>query len=244
VDSELALILLGAFAGGFVNGLTGFGTGLTAMAFWLHVIGPTLAAPLVLICSVVGQAQTLPRIWRELDWRRLLPFIAGGLAGVPLGAQLLTRIDAGLFKAAVGALLVCYSAGMLLLKPRFGTAAGGRIADGLVGLCSGFLGGLAGLSGVLPTIWAAIRGWSKVESRCVFQAFNLAILSAALIAYLLADLLTADVGRLVVMAAPGTLIGVWSGYFVYSRLTDRGFHVIVLLLLLMAGIMLIAANLV
>jgi hypothetical protein len=110
-------------------------------------------------------------------------------------------------------------------------------------LCGGVLGGLAGLSGVLPTVWAALRGGNKVESRCMFQAFNLTILSGALIAYLLAGLLTAEIGRLTLMAAPGTVIGVWSGYVVYSHLTDRGFHVVVLLLLLLAGILLIAANL-
>jgi uncharacterized membrane protein YfcA len=31
----LAMLLIGALAGGFVNGLTGFGTGLTALPLWL-----------------------------------------------------------------------------------------------------------------------------------------------------------------------------------------------------------------
>lgn len=242
MTTELTFILLGALAGGFVSGLTGFGTGLTAMAFWLHVIGPTLAAPLITICSVIGQVQTLPRIWRELDWRRLLPFIAGGLAGVPVGTQLLTRVDPGTFKATVGVVLVCYSTGMLLIRPRFGTAWGGRAADGLIGLTSGVLGGLAGLSGVLPTVWAAIRGWSKVERRCLFQAFNFTILSATLVAYGAGGLLTVDLVKLALMAAPGTLIGVWSGYFVYGRLSDHSFHIFVLFLLLVAGITLIATT--
>ena len=40
----LAIVLVGALAGGFVNGLSGFGTGLTALPFWLQVLEPLLAA--------------------------------------------------------------------------------------------------------------------------------------------------------------------------------------------------------
>lgn len=239
---EIMLVMLGAFAGGFVNGLTGFGTALTAHAFWLHVIGPSLAAPLVTICSVMGQLQTLPKIWRDLDWRQLFPFIAGGLAGVPLGTSLLTRIDPLTFKAAVGVLLICYSSSMLFFKPSFRIAWGGRIADAVIGVVSGFLGGLAGLSGVLPTVWAAIRGWTKAESRGVFQAFNLAILAAALMAYTVAGFFTAKLGWLVLISAPATLIGVNAGWRVYRQLSDRSYHTIVLSLLLVAGIMLLATS--
>ncbi len=34
----------GALVAGFVSGLAGFGTGLVALGFWLHVIDPLLAA--------------------------------------------------------------------------------------------------------------------------------------------------------------------------------------------------------
>lgn len=239
---ELALIPLGALAGGFVCGMTGFGTGLTAMAFWLHVIGPALAAPLVIICSVIAQVQNLPRVWNDLDPRRLWPFVAGGIIGVPIGARLLTYVDPATFKAAVGVLLIGYSAGMLFLRPRLGSTWGGWPADGLIGLGGGFLGGLAGLSGPLPTIWAAIRGWGKAERRGVFQAFNLAILSAAMLAYAANGILTAEIGRLVLVATPGTLIGAWAGFLVYQRLNDQRFHEVVLYFLTAAGVVLLLTS--
>ena len=43
------LLFLGAFAGGFVSGLAGFGTALMALGIWLYVLPPSLAVPLVLI---------------------------------------------------------------------------------------------------------------------------------------------------------------------------------------------------
>ena len=81
------LILAGAFAGGLVSGLTGFGTGITAMPFWLAATTPLLASPLVVVCSLVAQFQTLPAIWHAIDFRRARPFIIGGLVGVPLGTR-------------------------------------------------------------------------------------------------------------------------------------------------------------
>src|SRR5690606_2308094 len=84
MTAEILLIFAGAFAGGFVNGLTGFGTGMTALVLWLHALPVTVAATLVLVCSVVAQLQSLPSIWHALAWRRLAPFLIGGLIGIPL----------------------------------------------------------------------------------------------------------------------------------------------------------------
>jgi len=43
------VVVLGALCGGFVTGLAGFGTGLTALGFWLHVVNPSVAAALVAV---------------------------------------------------------------------------------------------------------------------------------------------------------------------------------------------------
>jgi uncharacterized membrane protein YfcA len=56
----LVLLVLGALAGGFVSGLAGFGIALMALGIWLHVVSPSIAVPLVLICSIIGQTSTLP----------------------------------------------------------------------------------------------------------------------------------------------------------------------------------------
>ena len=73
------------------------------------------------------------------------------------------------------------------------------------------LGGLAGLSGALPTIWASLRGWTKDERRGVFQVYNLTVLSGALVWHAASGLLTAEVVRMSMLALPGTVIGAWLG---------------------------------
>src|SRR5687768_7710786 len=162
---DFVLLIVGALIGGFVSGLMGFGTGISALPLWLYAVPPLLAGPLVVVCSVISQAQTLPSIWHTIDFKRALPFIAGGLLGVPAGTLLLPHVSVTAFKLAVAILLIVYCGFLLLRRIRFNIQWGGRLADGVVGLCGGVLGGLAGLSGPLPTIWAGLRGWEKHAKR-------------------------------------------------------------------------------
>ena len=120
---QIIIILIGALAGGFVNGLTGFGTAITALGLWLYAISPPVAASLVIICSVVSQLQTLPMIWHAIEWRRLLPFVVPGLIGVPIGTLLVSQIDPRLFKIGIGLFLVCYATYALARKVQMRNAS-------------------------------------------------------------------------------------------------------------------------
>jgi uncharacterized membrane protein YfcA len=239
---QIALVLLGALAGGFVSGLTGFGTGITAMGFWLYAISPSVAASLVIVCSVVSQVQTLPMIWRAIEWRRVLPFVVPGLLGVPIGTWLLPQIDPKAFKIGIGIFLIAYPSYVLARRRPMASALGGQAADGAIGFGGGVLGGLTGISAPLPVVWTDIRGWKKEERRSILQAFNLTILSAALVSHALAGLLTPQVGLVTLAALPGTLGGAWLGSRVYRRLGDRGFQQAVMALLLVSGAVLIGTS--
>src|SRR5437763_10605315 len=80
----LAVVLAGALAWGFANGLTGFGTGLTALAFWLQVVEPGIAAQLASACGGVGRVAALPTIWPAMDWARLAAPLLAGLGSWPM----------------------------------------------------------------------------------------------------------------------------------------------------------------
>lgn len=237
-----ALVLAGALLGGFVNGLTGFGTGLTALGIWLWALPPPAAATLVVVTSVVAQLQTLALVWRKLDVARVWPFVLPGLLAAPLGVAAIAYLDPRDFKLAIGLLLVVYSAASLLHRGRGGSAWGGGLADGCVGLAGGFLGGLAGLSGALLVLWTEFRDLPKDARRGLLQSFNLAVLAVALAAHVAAGRLDAQTGLAVAAALPGTLAGAWLGARVYRRLGDGDYRRIVLVLLLIAGLALCAGR--
>ncbi len=236
---HVALLLAGALAGGIVNGLTGFGTALTAIGIWIYAIPPTVAASLAIICSVVSQTQTLHLIWRAIDWRRVLFFVVPGILGVPIGTLLLPHIDPKLFKLVIGCFLIVYPAYVLIRKRQIKSAWGGTVADGIIGFGGGILGGLTGLSGVLPIVWTDIRGWSKEQRRSIVQFYNMAILSLALVSHAFSGLLTWQVVVSAAIALPGTIAGAWFGAFLYRRLADHGYQRVVMALLLISGLGLI-----
>ena len=236
---HVALLLAGALAGGIVNGFTGFGTALTAIGIWIYAIPPTVAASLAIICSVVSQTQTLHLIWRAIDWRRVLFFVVPGILGVPIGTLLLPHIDPKLFKLVIGCFLIVYPAYVLIRNRQIKSAWGGTVADGIIGFGGGILGGLTGLSGVLPIVWTDVRGWSKEQRRSIVQFYNMAILSLALVSHAFSGLLTWQVVVSAAIALPGTIAGAWFGAFLYRRLADHGYQRVVMALLLISGLGLI-----
>ncbi len=229
-----ALLLVGALAGGFVSGLAGFGTALMALGIWLYVLPPSMAVPLVLICSVIAQTSTLPSMWRSFDLSLVWPFVIGGLFGVPLGTMLVAHADPRVFKLTVGVFLLVFPTALYFSKP-MAIAIGGRLADAAVGFAGGILGGLAGLSGPLPILWASVRGWSKEERRGIFQTFNITVLFAALCLQAASGLVARDLIWLTALAFPGTILGSWLGARLYHMLSDRNFRDIVLALLVLSG---------
>jgi uncharacterized membrane protein YfcA len=229
-------ILAGSLIGGFVNGLTGFGTGMTALPLWLQVLEPVLAAQLVSAASVGGHVYTLPTLWRAFNWRRMAPMTIAGLIGVPIGVWLLSRISLGAFKLTVGLLLVGYCAFMLFAAGRVRVAGGGAKAEAAIGIGGGVLGGIAGLSGVLPIVWATLKGWSKEQRRVSLQVFNMIVLTATLVVSLMRGLIGMSLLATFAVALPGTFLGARLGVMLYRRVDDMSFERIVLALLLISGI--------
>ena len=150
-------VLLGALAAGFVQGLSGFAFGLVAMTFWVWVVVPQVAGPLVVFGSLVGQLLSLGSFRRSIDGQRLWPFVPGGCVGTPIGVWMLRYIDPTVFKMAVGLMLVAYCPLMLCIGAMPRVTAGGRLADGGVGLMGGVMGGLGGLNGRPNSVVLAAR---------------------------------------------------------------------------------------
>ena len=238
-----ALLFLGALAGGFVSGLAGFGTALMVLGIWLYVLPPAVVVPLVLICSIVAQTATMPSFWASIDFKLVWPFMIGGIAGVPLGIVLIAHADPAVFKLSIGVLLLIFPAALYFNRTAVAWGFGGRLADGAIGFAGGILGGLAGLSGPLPILWASVRGWGKDERRGIFQIFNWTVLSAALCLQAGTGFITREVIWLALLAFPGTVFGAWLGARAYRVLSDRNFRDVVLGLLFLSGVGLVWSSL-
>jgi uncharacterized membrane protein YfcA len=237
----LGLFLFAAFVGGFASGLAGFAMGFIVSGIWLHIITPIQTTTLVVGYGLCTQGYGVWKLRHALRWRLIAPFVVGGTLGVPIGTLLLTYIDAAYLRAGVGVLLVVYGI-YGLVQPAFRPVSAGVAADGAVGFANGVLCGLTGLPGFIITIWCQLRGWSKDVQRAVFQPVMLAAMAITAIALGATGAVTLEIAKLYLLGLPAMLGGLWLGFRLYGKLDDAAFRRVILVLLLAAGLALIAAH--
>ena len=237
------IVALGAVVAGFVQGLSGFAFGLVAMSFWAWAVDPKLAAVLSTFGALCGQVIAAVTVRRAFDKRLLLPFVMGGLAGVPIGIWLLPRLDVALFKACLGGLLVPWCLAMLFARKLPRVTWGGRVADGISGFLGGICGGVGGFTGPVPTLWCTLRGLEKDVQRSVVQNFNLSMLAVAFALQIGAGNVAVAMLPMLGIVAVCVLVPVLLGARLYIGISDVAFRQIVLGLLTASGVALLASSL-
>jgi uncharacterized protein len=237
----LGLFLVAAFLGGFAAGLAGFAMGFVVSGIWLHILTPVQTTTLIVGYGVVTQGYGVWKLRHALTWETIAPFIIGGTTGVPIGTMLLTYVDPAYLRGGVGLLLVMYGA-YGLTKPMLKPAPDNVSADAGIGLVNGVLAGLTGLPGFVITIWCQLRGWTKDLQRAVFQPVMLAAVIINVISLSIAGAITSDIVQLYLLGLPAMLGGIWLGFNLYGKLDDVAFRKLILLLLLVSGLALIAAQ--
>lgn len=239
LDSLALTIVTGTALAAFVQGMSGFGFALVALSIWSWTVPLELAAPMSVFGSLVGMLVTMPLLWRGVDLKRVLPMVAGGLAGVPIGVVLLGFMDPAMLRFGLGVLLVVYCPLMLLLSPELRLAWGGRKADIAAGWLGGLMGGIAGLSGPVPTLWTTLRGWDKDVQRGLLQGFNTSMHVATLTVYALSGKLIAEVWYPFALMVPAVLLPSLAGVLIFRRLSRRVFRRLVLIGLFASGLALL-----
>jgi len=241
---ELYLIVaLGAALAGFVQGLSGFAFAMVASAVWAWAVEPQLVAAMAVFGGFSGQLLAALTVRRGFNLKLLLPFVLGGLAGIPVGVGILPLLDVTLFKLGFGALLVVICPIMLLGNRLPQVTAGGRVADGAAGFIGGVLGGIGGVSGAIPTLWCTLRGMPKDQQRAVIQNFNLGMLGVTLALYVGTGVITTATLPMLAIVLPAMLIPTLLGAKLYIGISEATFRRLVLGLLTLSGVALLAAAL-
>ena len=242
MDTQTLVIIAGAVAAGFVQGLSGFGFGLVAMSVWAWTLDPRLAAALAVFGALTGQIIAAVTVRRGFDLRLLAPFVLGGLTGIPLGMYLLPLLDVLVFKAFLGTLLAIWCPAMLLSARLPRITRGGPIADALIGAGGGVMGALGGFTGVLPTLWCTLRGMDKDAQRAIVQNFNLAMLLVTFVTYIATGIVSRATLPFFAIVAPALLIPSLLGARLYIGISEATFRKVVLSLLTATGVALLASS--
>ncbi len=242
MESIYLIVAVGAIVAGFVQGLSGFAFGLVSMSIWAWTLDPKLAAVLAVFGAMTGQIIAAISVRRSIDWKLLLPFVLGGLAGIPMGVWLLPRLDVVVFKALLGTLMVFWCPAMLFSKDLPKITRGGSAADAAVGIAGGMMGGLGGFAGVVPTLWCTLRGMNKDTQRAIIQNFNLAMQTVTMATYIGTGLVKREMLPLFAIVAPAMLVPTLLGTRLYIGISEVRFRQIILALLTVSGVALLASS--
>ena len=242
-----AVVALLLFLAGLLSGLSGFAfSAVAACVLW--VLPPLQAIPLLMLLSTCNQLISAGSLRRDIvllpkaERDGALPFILGGLAGVPAGLALLKGLPCTGFAAALGAFLIAYSALMLWKPASLRIRLSGWRPAMLVGAAGGVVGGFSGFPGSMPVVYLSLRGASKTETRGVVQPYILTLQLVSLTSLALADssIFNTTFWVLGCVTLPAALLGTFTGIALYRRLSDLNFRRAVLILLVVSGFSLVA----
>nr|WP_174505428.1 sulfite exporter TauE/SafE family protein [Acinetobacter sp. Marseille-Q1620] len=239
------LFILGAIIAGFVQGLTGFAFALIAMSFWVWILTPQLAAPLVVFASLWSHIISISKEQKhEMSFSIVMPYIIAGIIGVPLGIYLLNIINADIFKIVLGMFLVIWCPVMYFAPTLPHIQKMGRAADSSIGFIGGILGGLGGFCGAIPSAWVMLKNLPKQQQRYILRHFNFAIQLFTIAGYIWHDSLnSAHIPYILVLMLCVTLPSILGANFFYM-ISEKQFKHIVLSLLFASGFFLLSITLV
>nr|HPJ39641.1 TSUP family transporter [Spirochaetota bacterium] len=91
---ELYIVLtITIFTSALIQGMTGFGSALVAMAILPLFLPVRTVTPLVLLVGLLLNIIIFVRFHQHFDMKKLFPIIIGAAAGVPIGVYGLKMID-------------------------------------------------------------------------------------------------------------------------------------------------------
>lgn len=137
----MLFVTLGWFAGGFVNGVAGFGAAMIAMPLIAPFIDLSIAVP---SCTLIILSLNFQVSWTfrsHIEWRFVKEIFIGAIPGVMFSVFILDYISETYLKAGMGAFIACYALWSLYEETNCN-----RIINPSWGYLSGFLSSTLGMA--------------------------------------------------------------------------------------------------
>lgn len=226
------LLALTAAVAGLARGFSGFGAALIFVPIASALVGPKIAAPLLLITDGIVAAPMVWSNWQRADRREVSFMAIGCLIGIPLGTLILSQLDAFTLRwgivGMVSVLLLLLLSGWRYRGPQ------GPLVSAAVGAMSGLCSGLAQIGG--PPVVAYWLGLNREPitmraSTILFFAFG-SVLGA--ISYGYSGLISPQILILALLLLPGYAVAMVMGSRMFGLAAPETYRKICFLLIAMA----------
>lgn len=218
----------------FTQTLTGFGSGLVAMAFLPGLLGVQTAVPVVLLVSASMEVILLIRLRAHFNLKAVWRLMLASVLGIPLGVWALRGLNERSLLLVLGIVMVGYALYALfnfklpgLEHPTWAVMAG---------FLSGLLNGAYGVGGPPVILYANCRGWEPDEFKSNLQGLFLVSNLLSILGHAVAGNLTRPVGGNYLVALPAIALGLLAGAVIDRFLNPQLFRKLVLVLLVIMGL--------
>ncbi|MBW6399900.1 sulfite exporter TauE/SafE family protein [Roseomonas sp. HJA6] len=234
-DGAVLAAALVAGLAGLARGFSGFGAALIFIPLASALVGPRVAAPLLLVVDNILAAPLIPAAWRRASRREVATLAAGALVGAPLGGWVLLHGDPIALRWGMSGLALAML-GLLVSGWRYRGRPSAAASLG-VGAAAGLFSGAAQMGG--PPVVAYWLGGAIPAQRVRANIVLFFAVSGAIsgVVYLAGGLLDQEVLRLSLLVGPAYGLGLWGGSRLFGLASDKAFRGICFLLIAVAAVL-------
>ena len=225
----IGVLCLGAFCGGFTQGLAGFGSTLVALPILALVFDLKLAVPVCTTLALTLNLVMVARLRGHIRFGPLSLLILSSLPGMPLGAYALRAVSGDWLKTVL-ALAIFGFVGSEWSRVRSASPAG-RGWGVAAGLLAGLTGGAIGINGPPVVAWVSRLGLDRHAMRATLVAYFLLAGCGVVGSQYLAGLVTGPVLVRAAYALPALGLGIAAGVGLCGRISETAFRRVVLFVL-------------
>lgn len=209
-----AAVVAACVVAGVVRGFTGFGFPLIVVTATSLIVAPVEIVPIALLLDILAGVRMLPSVRSDVDRRGVSFLVLGAIPAIPLGAWLLSALDAETMRLAIGVMVLIavliIARGFRMTRPPAAPLLAGT------GVAAGFLSGTMGMPGP-PVILLYLSSPLPVATlRATSVAFFLVTDLIALGAMLWFGIVDASVGWRALVLAPVVELSVLAGRRLYG----------------------------
>ncbi len=224
------VLQVAVFAASLLQGATGIGFGVIAGPILLFVLNSTLAIQVSITQSLVIALVLAPSVFRYIDRSVLKLLVYGTCAGIPLGILVFIGVDINTLKLLAGisvAFMALTTAGVferLIDRSGHGFHRGTALGMGAV---SGAMSSSLGMPGPVPAAWMITTGFPKAAVRATLLMLFIPSYTAELIFQAFTPGISYDGLNWSLQLLPATLLGVFSGKLLETRIDEDMFKRII-----------------
>lgn len=236
LTTTLPVIFIIIACSSFLQTISGFGFALVAAPLLIFFMDPKDAVMLVLTTGIMTNVSLLVSAKIQGRFADIVPLFWASLGGMLPGAYLITIVSTDALKAFIGITLLATTWAM---SANCTVSLGrSRLAENLIGLCSGFLGATTSLSGPPVVLYYLNNKTEKEVIRAnLTRYFLLSNLTTLVLSYGFGTLRPEALMLPAAISIPAIAIGVWAGDKLFKYVNPSLFRRLAIAIISLSGLM-------